>query len=69
MEDKKSKALKEVNDKYPETLDILKDDYVEFYENYKEALEDYTRVREDNERYRHRKKVAKRRRDKQSNSD
>ena len=36
---------------------------------YKEGLEDYTRVREDNERYRHRKKVAKRRRDQQSNSD
>jgi len=69
MEDKKSKALKEVIDKYPETLDILKDDYVEFHENYKEALADYTRVREDNERYRHRKKVAKRRRDKQSNGD
>ena len=62
----KEEALLEVNDKYPETLDILKDDYIEYEQSYKEALEDYTRVREDNERYRHRKKVAKRRRDKQS---
>ena len=65
----KEEALLEVNDKYPETLDTLKDDYIKFEQNYKDDLADYTRVREDNERYRHRKKVVKRRRNQQSDVD
>ena len=63
----KEEALLEANEKYSETLDALKDDYVEFERRYKESLEDYTRVRADNERYRYRKKVAKRRRNSESN--
>lgn len=41
--------------------DILKEDYIQFEKRYKEALHDYTRVREDNEKFRHRKKVARKR--------
>ena len=48
-----------------EELDILKDDYVQFENNYKENLADYTRVREDNERYRHRKKIIRKRKNKE----
>lgn len=43
------------------------EDYAAMDKSYKDALADYTLKRADNERYRHRKKVAKRRRNSESN--